>query len=199
MPKVKFTKENHLMNIFFLRCFLAIKSIFTAFYRSAWESEIKRKLNRCGKGVYLGVGSTFANPQRIILGDNVFIGPNALIQAMGGLIIGDNTIISRNVVIFTNNHNYEGNRLPYDDTHIKKQVNIGKNVWIGMNVIIIPGVSIGDGAIIGMGTVVSKDVPKCAIIGSQPHRIIRYRDVENYEMLDRNQMYGDRKGNPFVT
>ena len=46
---------------------------------------------------------------------------------------------------------------------------------------ICPGVKIEDGAIIAMGSVVSKSVPKCAIVGGNPARIIGWRNKEEYE------------------
>lgn len=134
------------------------------------------------------------DPACVSIGNNVHIGDNAYFNTMGGLVIGDNTHISRNVSIYTQNHNYNGNALPYDDSHILKPVSIGKNVWIGMNVSIIPGVSIGDGAIIGMGTVVSQNVPPRAIVGNQPHRIVRTRDELHYQILDSNNDFGGVNG-----
>ena len=88
------------------------------------------------------------------IGNNVHIGNNAFIRADGGLTIGDNTRISRNLVLYTVNHRYTGDLLPFDAHSIRKPVTIGRNVWIGMNVCITPGTTIGDGAVVGMGTTV---------------------------------------------
>ena len=45
-------------------------------------------------------------------------------------------LISRAKAAF---HNYEGDAIPYDDTFIDKDVEIGKCVWLGNNVIILVG------------------------------------------------------------
>ena len=67
---------------------------------------------------------------------------------------------------------------------------IGENVWIASFAFILPGVHIGDGAIIAGGSVVTKDVPKCAIVGGNPARIIKYRDLEHYsKMVTQKKLY----------
>ena len=67
---------------------------------------------------------------------------------------------------------------------IEKEIRIGKCVWFGNRVTIVGNVTIGDGAIIAAGSVVVKDVPKCAIVGGNPARIIKYRDMEHYINLE---------------
>ena len=74
--------------------------------------------------------------------------------------------------------------LPYDDIYLVEDVHIGKNVWIGADVTIMPGVHIGDGAVIAACACVTKDVPKMAVVGGCPAKIIKYRDEERYHELE---------------
>ena len=142
------------------------------------------ELGSAGRGVRILAGAEITAPHRIEVGDNVHIGTGAFIRAEGGLKIGDHTHISRNLLLYTMNHDVEGEWLPYGAAIIAKPVVIGRNVWIGMNVCIAPGTTIGDGAIIGMGTVVAGTVPPMAIVASQPWRTIGHRDAAHYEELD---------------
>jgi maltose O-acetyltransferase len=128
------------------------------------------------------------------VGNNVHINRRAFIRAEGGLNIGDNVHIASNVTIYTINHNYGGTAIPYDQSFINKAVVIEKNVWIGINVTIIPGVTIGEGAIIGAGSVVSRDVASLAIVGSEPFRVIKYRNQTHYVELDEAKLYGGVDG-----
>lgn len=164
--------------------------------RQTWQKYIIRQFSSCGRGTHLNRGSVFVFPERISLGDNVHIGSNGWFQGYGSISIGDNVHISRNCAVFSSNHNYHGERLPYDSTYVAKPVSIERNVWLGMNVMIIPGVTISEGAIVGLGTVVTKDVPAMAIVGGYGHRILGYRDQEHYERLNDVGLYGGRGGAP---
>ena len=109
-------------------------------------------------------------------------------------MIGDNAHISRKVTIYTHNHNYDGDALPYDHNKQYKPVTIGKNVWIGMNVSICPGVSIGEGSIVGMGAVVAKNIPPYSICGGNPGNVFSERNLQKYQFLERNSYYGGKNG-----
>lgn len=71
--------------------------------------------------------------------------------------------------VYTGNHNYENENItPYNNITIVK----------------------GERAIIAAGSVISKDVPKCSIVGGNPSKVIKYRDVENYDKLKKeNKVY----------
>jgi acetyltransferase-like isoleucine patch superfamily enzyme len=56
-------------------------------------------------------------------------------------------------------------------------------MWLGSDVTISGNVNIGDGAVVAIGSVVVKDVPRCAIVGGNPAKVIKYRDIEHYEKL----------------
>jgi len=143
---------------------------------------------------YWGKDIFISDPNKIQLGTNVHIGNNAYLKTEGGLRIGDNTHISRNLVLYTVNHNFKADILPYSNEMIFKEVIIGKNVWIGMNVCITPGTIIGDGSIIGMGSVVSGIVPELSIVGSEKFRVLGKRDPQfYYETVDRAR-FGKENG-----
>jgi acetyltransferase-like isoleucine patch superfamily enzyme len=130
------------------------------------------------------------HPENISIGDNVRIGEGALIEGMGGLVIENNVIFGPDVTIWTANHNYENpQKLPYDEKVIFKSVHIEDNVWIGCKSIIVPGVTIHEGAVIAMGSVVTKDVPKCAVVGGNPAKVLKYRDIKKYDELCKRKSF----------
>jgi len=159
-----------------------------------YEVVLPCRFAECGKGVHIYYPAHITGWRNIVIGNNVHINRNAFIRANGGLEVRDNVHIGSNSVIYTINHNYMGSALPYDHTIVRKPVVIEKNVWIGMNVVIIPGVTIGEGAIIGAGTVVSRDIPRLAIVGSPPPRIIKFRDEGHYIDLEKRRCYGGVNG-----
>lgn len=107
----------------------------------------------------------------------------ARVYGPGKVIIGNNFHSGKNIKILTQNHNYKGKELPYDDSYLVKKTTIGDNVWLGLDVTILPGVKIGDGAIIQAGSVVSRDVPALAIAGGNPAIAFSQRDKLHYHNL----------------
>lgn len=51
------------------------------------------------------------------------------------------------------------------------------------------GATIGDGAIIGLGSVVTKDVPKCAVVAGVPAKVLKFRNITEYNRLNENSAY----------
>lgn len=121
------------------------------------------------------------------VGSYTRFGRNCFLFCKGGLLIGDNVQFSRNITVYTANHNFKSDTLPYDNTYILGKVVIGNNVWVGMNVSILPNVTIGDNAIIGLGAVITKDIPANAIVVGN-NRIIGYRD--NQQIYECEKFFG---------
>lgn len=98
-------------------------------------------------------------------------------------MIGDYFHSGTECMIITENHNYEGDEIPYDSTYVRKTITIGDCVWFGNRVTVVGNITIGEGAIIAAGSVVTKDVPPLAIVGGNPAKVIKYRDSEHYYRL----------------
>ena len=87
-------------------------------------------------------------------------------------------------------HDYDhGEAIPYGDAVTRKNVVIDDFVWLGSNVIICGNVHIGEGAIVAIGSVVVKDVPPYAIVGGNPAKIIKYRDIEHFNRLKAEERF----------
>ena len=148
--------------------------------RLLYTFKIKIKVGGYQKPLYVNGSSTVT--KKTFLGKNVnFNGME--IGGCGVVKIGDNFHSGKECSIITQNHNYEGKKIPYDSTYICKDVTIEDNVWLGNRVIILGGVTIGEGAIIQAGSVVVKDIPKYAIAGGHPAKVFSKRDKEHYKKL----------------
>ena len=144
---------------------------------------IQRKFKRFGPHVVLDYGINFGAPENISIGNHVFIGSNALVNAGKGghIIIGDNSAIGANSTIITWNLNNLKNRnlKRSENENLFKDVVIGKGVGIGYNCTINAGVTLGDGCEIAAGSVVLKNVPPYAIVAGSPATIIAFRGLSN--------------------
>ena len=100
------------------------------------------------------------------------------ISGMGGVKIGNYFHSGENIKIMLGSHDYDhDDKIPYGVRHTTKQVVIDDFVWLGSDVIICGNVHIGEGAIVAIGSVVVKDVPRCAIVGGNPAKVIKYRNI----------------------
>ncbi len=95
----------------------------------------------------------------IEMGNDVFINRNCMIVSMNRIIIGDEVTIGPGVYIYDHDHDMSSR-----GHFITEEINIGNGAWIGAGVIILKGVTIGERSVIAAGSVVSKDVPAESIV-----------------------------------
>ena len=159
----------------------AVRKVLKQLRRKRYSAAARRIAASCGKDLRVNHPSRFTRFCRF--GNNCnFNGMTVL--GGGNVTFGDNFHSGENCRIITQNHNFDhGEAIPYDATKIKKTIVIGDNVWLGDSVIIVGNITIGEGAIVGAGAVVTKDVPPGAIVGGNPARLIRYRDMDHYNRL----------------
>lgn len=148
-----------------------------------------QQIRAMGLGRECGISptATFANAQRISIGDRVVIGENTRIWAgpeLSRIIIGDDTIIGPNVVITASDYDFNAGHPVHEQAMICADVILGCDVWVGANATILAGRQIGKGAVIGAGAVVTKDVPPFAIVGGAPAAIIGKRKLRHPFNLD---------------
>ena len=158
-----------------------LKAVIRDKRRKGYSAAARRIAASCGKRLKVNAPCRFTRFCRF--GDNCnFNGMTVL--GRGPVTFGSNFHSGENCRIITQNHDFDhGDAIPYGDTYILKSITIGDNVWFGDSVIVVGNVTIGEGAIIGAGAVVTKDVPPGAIVGGNPARLIRYRDMEHYNKL----------------
>lgn len=159
---------------------IKLDEFYRAYLRKKWTRKVKRQVGAYGERLIVNYPTFLTN--------NTFLGNycnfNGLRVIGGGkVIIGDYFHSGSECVILNQNHNYEGEMIPYDNTYICKDVEIGDFVWLGQRVFILGGVKIGEGAIIQACSVVCSDIPDYAIAGGAPAKVFKYRDIEHFKKL----------------
>lgn len=151
-----------------------------------------------GRGVVLEPGVLVFHPENIELGDNVYVGHQAILKgyyknrltigagtwigqqcflhAAGGLTVGRNVGLGPGVRIITSTHAEAGIDTPILHGRLEfRPVRIEDDADLGVGAIVLPGVTIGRGAQVGAGAVVSRDVPAYAVAAGVPARVMRFR------------------------
>lgn len=139
--------------------------------------------NDCLISGYMALETPESN---IIIGDNVFIGSETIIDCACRVEICDDVLISYQVIIQdSDNHSTrcsfrKNDNKDWKDRHhhnweitATKPVKIAKGAWLGSRAIILKGVTIGEGSVVGAGSVVTRDVPPWTIVAGNPAKVIR--------------------------
>ena len=130
--------------------------------------------------IFFPANSSFSY-KTISLGNDIFIGPGATLSASESQIVfGNKIMLGPNVTMMGGDHNSSVIGKYMYDIHEKLPENdlpiiVEDDVWIGTGAIILKGVRIGEGSIIAAGALVIKDVPKYAVVGGIPAKILKMR------------------------
>lgn len=150
--------------------------------RRVMEFVIKSKFHSVGKNFRFDPYGHYSY-EKISIGDDVYIGPGAVIDSSKGFFVGSKVMIGPNLTVMGGDHRYDVVGMYMFDVKEKKEDNdqvivIEDDVWIGSNVIILKGVVVGSGSVIGAGSVVTKSVPPNSIVYGSAARVVRNRISE---------------------
>lgn len=141
---------------------------------------------------------TLNGKKNLIIGDYVYIGPNALIYCkLSKVTIQDKVTIGPGLTIVAGDHNFsivgeyisdvhDDRKRPEDDQDIV----IESDCWLGANVTVLKGVTIGRGSIVAACACVTKSCPPYSIIGGVPAKVIGMRFTEEQIMDHERILYG---------
>jgi acetyltransferase-like isoleucine patch superfamily enzyme len=144
----------------------------------------KLALKHLGSNSMIDYGAYFRYPWKISIGNDVSINRGceffgAMVAGGAYISIGNHCALAPHVRVLSATHSYR--RLDLPDQ--AKSVSIGNYVWIGAGATILPGVTIGDGAVIAASSVVTDDVAPFSIVGGNPARFIKFREIEDKQTL----------------
>lgn len=133
-------------------------------------------------GCRIREGAKIIAPDQLTIGENCWIGENAILDASGHLEIGKSTSIGLSVFVWTHDSHLmnKQSKNTKDDNKliIRKKTIIGDNCFIAGHSVIMPGVTIGNHCIIGPMSVVYKDLPDHSVYAP-------YRDM--YKLIGENK------------
>ncbi len=182
------------MNSFFKKVIRKFKGIvseskdsffkYLDFFISLIPSKIGIKIRRItfkgriklGKKVMIEELVSIKFPERLIIGDNSYIGRCTMIQSSGNVEIGKDVLIGPFVKIWSSNHKFDNPSININKQgHEFKKVIIEDNVWLGAGVIVLSGVTIKYGTVVAAGSIVTKNFPENSIIAGNPGRLLKSR------------------------
>lgn len=112
-------------------------------------------------------------PWKLTVGDYVALSEHVICYAVDKITIGHQTVISREAFLCCASHDVSSPimELTY------APITIGSNAWIAARAIVMPGRTVGDGAVVAAGGVVVDDVAPWTIVGGNPAKFIKKREL----------------------
>jgi acetyltransferase-like isoleucine patch superfamily enzyme len=131
-----------------------------------------------GENVYVGHDAMLKGyyKNRMVIGDDTWIGQGVFFHSAGGITIGDRVGVGPHVKILTSFHDEAGRDVPILASPLTfEAVVVEDDCDLGVGAILLPGVRVGRGAQVGAGAVVTRDVPPYAVVAGNPARVLRIR------------------------
>lgn len=114
-------------------------------------------------------------PWNLEMGSYVAIDDEVNLYSADKIKIGTKVAISREAFICTASHDITKPNRPL----VTAPITICDGVWIGARAIVLPGVTIGEGAVVAAGAVVTKDVEPWTVVGGNPAKFIKRRELKD--------------------
>ena len=128
---------------------------------------------KVGREVHIYPSALIYYPWNLEIGDWSCIGEWALVYNLGAVTIGERVTISQRVHLCAGTHDYRDAAMPL----IRLPITVGSSAWICADAFVGPGVKVGEGAVVGARGVVIKDVPEWMVVGGNPAKILKHREI----------------------
>lgn len=155
-------------------------------YRAIRYHLVRNMVQRCGKHVDINQGAHFGLGREIQLGDHSGLGKNGTF--LGPIKFGNYVGMSFNVFISGYDREFTDLTTPmmFQGARPDRPVVIDDDVIILANVVILSGVHIQSGAVLGAGALVTKNIPRNAIVGGNPAKIVKWRGPTSRDAFDKS-------------
>ncbi|HPR67676.1 MAG TPA: putative colanic acid biosynthesis acetyltransferase [Kiritimatiellia bacterium] len=128
---------------------------------------------RVGRKVQIMPSVRIWAPWNLALGDHATVSHGVDLYNAARIEIGPHATVSRRAFLCTATHDPDHPNMPL----VTAPVRIGAGAWVAAEVYVHPGVTIGADALAGVRAVVLHDVPSGQIVGGNPAKFLRMREV----------------------
>lgn len=139
------------------------------------------------KGLSIASGVTLLSIDKLKLGENVYIGRGAWVNAIGGIHISDEVMIAPYVVMSSNNHGFKDGSVRFGGGH-PAPIYIGRGTWLAAHSVICAGVKVGAGNLVAANSVVASNTDDDCVIAGVPGKRIKDRIDNPSEITSKHQV-----------
>jgi putative colanic acid biosynthesis acetyltransferase WcaF len=140
----------------------------------AWRRLLLRAFGaKVGRGVKVYPSARVWAPWNLEMGDHSTLGERVDCYSVDKVCIGAHALVSQYSFLCAATHDYRQPRLPL----VTAPIVVGEGAWLAADVFVGPGVTIGEGAVVGARSSVYKDVEPWTLVGGNPARYLKRREV----------------------
>jgi putative colanic acid biosynthesis acetyltransferase WcaF len=126
---------------------------------------------RIGARVRVRPSVTIPYPWKLTIGDDSWIGDDAVLYCFAEITIGKDVVVSQSCYLCAGTHDHHS---PAFDIQAFPIV-IEDEAWVATDVFVAPGVTIGKGAVVGSRSSVYKNLPAMMVCIGSPARPVHAR------------------------
>jgi putative colanic acid biosynthesis acetyltransferase WcaF len=142
----------------------------------AWRCFLLRRFGaKIGRHVHIYPTVRIQHPWLLEVGDYAAIGEEARIYNLGSIKIGPRATISQHAYLCAGSHDHASP----DMRLLKLPIAVGADAWVCADAFVGPGVSVGEGAVVGARAAAFSDVPPWTIVGGNPAKYIKERQIHD--------------------
>jgi putative colanic acid biosynthesis acetyltransferase WcaF len=108
-------------------------------------------------------------PWRLMIGDHVWLGEEAMILSLAPVTIESNVCVSQRAFLCTGSHNFRSETFDLQT----KPITLRSGCWIAAQAFVGPGVEVGSGSVVSAGSVALENVPPNSMARGNPAVVVK--------------------------
>ena len=149
---------------------------FSPPFAVAWRCWLLKVFGaKIGSRVQVHATTLVRRPWNLILGDEVRIEPQVILNANGGIKVGSGTLISQYAHLCSANHDYRDPDMQY----LASPIVVGQDCWIATDAFVGPDCHIGDGSMLAARSTAFGKLPGGMLLIGEPATPVRPRPAAN--------------------
>lgn len=128
---------------------------------------------KLGNNCTIYASAYIPSPRNLSMGIHSTLGPEVKLH-FGKTVIGNKVTVSQRSYLCSATHETNSINIPF----IAGEIIINDFVWIAAETFVMTNVTIGEGAVVGARAAVFKDVTPWTIVGGNPAKFIKKREID---------------------
>jgi acetyltransferase-like isoleucine patch superfamily enzyme len=126
---------------------------------------------QCGKNFQVSSNARIINLENFYVGDNVYLAPGVVVNAISRITLESEVMIGFNSVIVSGNHTLFNGSYRFGKSNCRP-IYIKFGSWISANCTVTAGSKIGEGSLVAANSVVTGSLPAGGIYGGLPAKLL---------------------------